>query len=154
MIVPFSWLIATGKPIAALWLFIIISAFDGVDGFVARHMRQSSRFGEILDGASDVIILIIAFLLLGGYGYIPQTWHTLLIIIPLALLFSKLTHFKITRKTEHTLIGKINAIFAYATIISALAFPSIHPFILAIFLVTSAITAIAFFLDIRKSKLN
>lgn len=46
-------LIASGRPSAGGWLFLIASAFDLLDGVLARETRRASPFGAFLDSALD-----------------------------------------------------------------------------------------------------
>ncbi|XP_024113856.1 CDP-diacylglycerol--glycerol-3-phosphate 3-phosphatidyltransferase isoform X2 [Oryzias melastigma] len=42
-----------GTPVAFLWLYLVSAALDGVDGWLARRLRQRSRFGAWLDVVVD-----------------------------------------------------------------------------------------------------
>ncbi len=48
-------LASQGKLIAASWLILIASVFDGLDGLVARLMRETSDFGGEVDSLSDIV---------------------------------------------------------------------------------------------------
>jgi len=45
----------------ALIVFLIASASDALDGYVARHFKQITTFGKILDPIADKLLVIAAF---------------------------------------------------------------------------------------------
>lgn len=67
--------VAFARPLAdwiALILFVIASATDWVDGYLARKWNQTSRFGAMLDPIADKAMVIIALaLVLGLSGLNP-----------------------------------------------------------------------------------
>ncbi len=58
-ILPFHW----GHPAAAL-AFLVASATDWLDGFLARRLDQRSRFGAFLDPVADKLLVSTALVLL------------------------------------------------------------------------------------------
>lgn len=60
-----------------VFLFILASISDYMDGYLARHLNQLSRFGRVLDPIADKlligsILLMLAYTArLGDYGIIP-----------------------------------------------------------------------------------
>ncbi len=77
--VPREWLHWT-----AVGLFALTAGTDGVDGFVARRMKQVTRLGSILDPIADKALLLSALLLLGlnpGEAFMPMPlWFPILVI--------------------------------------------------------------------------
>ncbi len=55
---PFSW----GQP-AAAWIFGVAAVTDGIDGYLARKLNQTSKFGAFLDPVADKVIVAVALLL-------------------------------------------------------------------------------------------
>ncbi len=49
---------------AAISAFVVAAVSDLVDGWVARHFRQESRLGRILDPAADKLLVVAAVLTL------------------------------------------------------------------------------------------
>jgi cardiolipin synthase (CMP-forming) len=144
LILPFLWALSVGEIELALGIFVVISLLDSADGFLARYTNQASKFGEVFDGMSDVIILIIAFLSCAKYGYIAKEWHVLLIVIPSFLLLTKIYHAYTTKEAEHTIPGKINAFLDYLTIIWAIARLPYFSVIIWSFFTLSLYTAVTF----------
>ncbi|MFQ5881284.1 MAG: CDP-alcohol phosphatidyltransferase family protein [Candidatus Methylomirabilales bacterium] len=58
----FSW---------ALLVFILAGITDGLDGFLARSLRERTELGRILDPVADKILLGSSFLTLAFLGRLP-----------------------------------------------------------------------------------
>lgn len=72
--------IAAGQPRedlrwTALGLFIVASATDGVDGWIARHWNQRSKFGAFIDPLADKFLLITAILMLSIFPWGTDDWR-------------------------------------------------------------------------------
>jgi CDP-diacylglycerol--glycerol-3-phosphate 3-phosphatidyltransferase len=70
---------------AALALFIIASASDGLDGWIARRWQQQSRLGRILDPIADKSLLLGAIITLtlvdwGPAGWTIPSWFLLIVL--------------------------------------------------------------------------
>jgi len=60
----FAILLAYNKEGWALAVFTIAGASDGVDGFLARRMKQESELGTIIDPIADKLLMTTAFVML------------------------------------------------------------------------------------------
>jgi CDP-diacylglycerol--glycerol-3-phosphate 3-phosphatidyltransferase len=72
--------------IAALMVFIVASASDALDGFIARHFNQRSKFGAFLDPIADKTLLLTGMITLsmidwGSVGWRIPLWFTALVIV-------------------------------------------------------------------------
>ncbi|HET98190.1 MAG TPA: CDP-diacylglycerol--glycerol-3-phosphate 3-phosphatidyltransferase [Desulfurivibrio alkaliphilus] len=63
----------------ALLIFIIAGISDGLDGFLARLLKQKTRLGAILDPLADKALLVTSYVILAVVGVIPQ-WMTVLVV--------------------------------------------------------------------------
>ena len=64
-----------GRMDVALILFAMAVISDGLDGLVARTMRQKTMLGTILDPLADKILLISAFICLSIIKSVPQNFR-------------------------------------------------------------------------------
>lgn len=111
----------------ALWVFLLAGITDALDGFVARHFRQRTTLGTILDPIADKLLLITAFVLLTlpnrGYRPIPL-WLTITVIsrdvfiVLGALMLFIMTGF---RHFRPSLPGKVHTAIQVLTIALVLA---------------------------------
>ena len=65
--------------IAAFILTIIAIWFDGLDGFVARLLNESSKFGAVLDILGDRVVENIYWIVFAVLGWIP-VWIPLIVV--------------------------------------------------------------------------
>jgi len=73
------YLIITGQPAAAFWLFIIAVATDAIDGFIAKQFNQATELGAYLDPLADKLLLISIYVTLGVTGIFP-VWLVFLVV--------------------------------------------------------------------------
>ncbi len=68
--------------LAAILVFTIASASDGLDGYIARRYNQRSKLGTILDPIADKGLLLAALLTLtfSGWDYQFPLWFPVLLI--------------------------------------------------------------------------
>jgi CDP-diacylglycerol--glycerol-3-phosphate 3-phosphatidyltransferase len=74
---PQSW-----QRITAILVFLVASASDGIDGYVARHFNQRSRLGVVLDPIADKGLLLAAIITLSfsNWSYEFPVWFPVLVI--------------------------------------------------------------------------
>ena len=75
---PLSWI---NNSIIAI--YILISATDFIDGFLARRLNQETAFGAFLDPVADKLMVCTALILLIDY------YHTWFITIPSIIIISR-----------------------------------------------------------------
>lgn len=75
-----------------IFVICLISLFlDGIDGFIARYLRQNSKFGEIFDQETDTILLLILSLSIN----INLGQSFLIFLVPLYRYIFLLTQYKV-----------------------------------------------------------
>lgn len=58
--------------VVALIIFVIASATDGIDGYIARHYNQITNFGKFMDPLADKMLTTAAFLVLLEHGRVSS----------------------------------------------------------------------------------
>ncbi|WLV38684.1 CDP-diacylglycerol--glycerol-3-phosphate 3-phosphatidyltransferase [Morganella morganii] len=59
---PFSW-----APVVSAAIFVIAAMTDWFDGFLARRLKQTTRFGAFLDPVADKVMVATALVLVTEY---------------------------------------------------------------------------------------
>lgn len=75
----FMALLLCGLSWAALIVFILASATDFVDGYVARHYNQVSNFGKFLDPLADKLLVLSAMCIFCQWGRMPS-WTVMVVL--------------------------------------------------------------------------
>lgn len=108
---------------AALIVFVVCSASDGVDGFVARFFNQKSRLGAYLDPLADKLLLVTAFVVLASMGHLPP-WLTVTVIARdvMILLGVIIIHLnKLELHIRPSVLSKVNTCFQFLTVTAVLS---------------------------------
>ena len=71
---------------AALIVFVVASASDALDGFIARRFNQRSKFGAFIDPIADKTLLLTGIITLsmidwGSQGWRIPLWFAALVIV-------------------------------------------------------------------------
>lgn len=96
----------------ALALLVLAGISDGLDGAIARYLKQSTRLGQYLDPIADKLLLSTCFLTLTHAGLIPRYVAVLVfsrdfgILLISTLLFATNT----LRDFRPSVLGKLNTL--------------------------------------------
>lgn len=71
----FATLLVYGRETGALIVFAIAGISDGIDGFIARRMKQQSELGIIIDPIADKLLMTTAFVMLTIPGLLEPGRH-------------------------------------------------------------------------------
>ena len=71
----FATALVYGRETSALIIFAIAGISDGIDGFIARRMKQQSELGTIIDPIADKLLMTTAFVMLTIPGLLDPGRH-------------------------------------------------------------------------------
>jgi cardiolipin synthase (CMP-forming) len=149
----FSILLVYNREGWALIVFTIAGVSDGIDGFLARRMKQESELGTIIDPIADKLLMTTAFIMLTipsvmGHGrHLPVPfWVTAavigrdVLIIAVAGAINVMTGF---RGFKPSWLGKAST-FVQVTAVILILIAAVFPGFNGIFLPTVYAVVVAF----------
>lgn len=74
------WLMLEGYWDGAFWLFLAAALTDGIDGWLARRLNQTTALGATLDTVTDKALGLGVLIVLSTLALVPA-WVTLAIVI-------------------------------------------------------------------------
>jgi cardiolipin synthase len=77
--VPICWLIIEENYPVVIWIAVFAGLSDGVDGWIARKLDATSRYGSIVDPLADKVLLGSAYTSFAVVGLLP--WWVALIVV-------------------------------------------------------------------------
>lgn len=112
----------------ALAFFVLAIMSDGVDGFIARTLKQKTALGTILDPLADKLLLVSAYICLAVVNTIPSHLklppYVPIIVISrdaIIVMGSVMVYMiKGDLKVSPSIVGKITTFFQMITIVSIL----------------------------------
>ena len=107
---------------AAFWLFIAAGISDGLDGYLAKALGQSSALGAYLDPIADKVLLVGVYLTLGQAGHLP-TWLVIIVVFRDLIIVGGIILLHISNsgiRMRPLLISKVNTAAQIALIASVL----------------------------------
>jgi cardiolipin synthase len=115
----FLILLTSGRPGAALVLFVVGGITDALDGAIARLTDSKTELGAILDPLADKLLLLSSFCVLALMGAVPN-WLTVLVLIrDVILLVGYFALFVVTGErmaVRPSVIGKATTFFQLASV--------------------------------------
>lgn len=101
----------------ALFIFLLASLTDALDGYLAKKMNMTTDFGKLMDPIADKIFVIAAFLAFVEMELIPA-WMVVIIVLRemviTGLRVMALTKGKVISSDDggkHKMISQVSAIF-------------------------------------------
>jgi len=119
----------------ALGIFLVMAVSDGLDGYIARSRKQTSRLGAFLDPLADKLLITCAVVLLAmphtavdGY-LLPPTVVVLIIGKDLLLVLGCVIIYLITSQLKIVPVktGKLATVLQLSMVTAILLAPDIHP---------------------------
>lgn len=140
--------VKTGQPVEALrwWalgVFVFAASTDGVDGWIARHFNQCSKFGAFIDPIADKALLLTGVVTLslvdwGSPGWRLPLWFAALVILRDCIIIGGIrilwNHHRDVRFAPHW-SGKVTTVaqmFAIGWVmLRVTVFPPLYPCLIA-----------------------
>jgi len=134
----------------AFAVFILAGITDGLDGLIARLLKQKTQLGAYLDPLADKLLLTTSFVFLSiksiALPIMIPLWLTIFVISRDVLLVASALMIALStghRTFKPSLYGKLTTFFQIATVVAVLLlnFLGVHPPLLPwLFVATGAIT--------------
>ncbi len=107
-----------GHYIWALVLFVLAGVSDGLDGLLARTLKQQTLLGQYLDPIADKLLLSTMFLVLSILRKVPWKFTVLVFSRDVSILFASAVLFAIAglRDFRPSVFGKANTFAQVAAV--------------------------------------
>jgi phosphatidylglycerophosphate synthase len=115
----FIYLFNTGDIAACLILLAFSATSDFFDGYFARRLNATSKFGAYYDSTTDFILMFGIFTFFTAKGYYPS-W----LILVIALSFSQFVVSSFYSRKLYDPVGKYIGSALYIGVVLTLIFPS------------------------------
>jgi cardiolipin synthase len=125
MFVPFIVIkLVEGHYSLALILFVLAGLSDGLDGLLARILKQQTVLGQYLDPIADKLLLSTMFLVLSILHKIPWKFTVLVFSRDISILFASAVLYAIAglRDFRPSIFGKANTFAQVAAVFFVLLF--------------------------------
>ena len=112
----------------ALLLFVLAGVSDGLDGLLARRLRQQTLLGQYLDPIADKMLLSTVFLILSIVRKIPWKFTVLVFSRDICILLVSAVLYTIAglRDFRPSIFGKANTLAQLAAVVSVMLFEVSH----------------------------
>jgi CDP-diacylglycerol--glycerol-3-phosphate 3-phosphatidyltransferase len=80
-----------GRDLLAAIIFIVAGITDGLDGYVARLLKETSSFGKVFDPFADKVLIILTLVVLANLDRV--SWIAVWIIVLREVLITVLRYF-------------------------------------------------------------
>ncbi len=117
------WLVWHKQWEAACWLFLAAALSDGIDGYLARRLKQTTALGAALDAVTDKVLGLATLITLTRMGAIPY-WVTLTILLrDGVIVLGALSYRSLAGHLEiqPTWLGKLYILMEFVLLVGVLA---------------------------------
>lgn len=125
MFLPFIVIkLVEGHYSSALILFVLAGLSDGLDGLLARTLKQQTVLGQYLDPIADKLLLSTMFMVLSILHKIPWKFTVLVFSRDITILFASAVLFAIAglRDFRPSIFGKANTFAQVAAVFFVMLF--------------------------------
>jgi cardiolipin synthase len=106
----------------AFLVFLLAGVTDGLDGFLARSLREPTEFGKILDPLADKILLGSSFITLAFLWRLPIWLAGIVVGRDLVLMIGSCILYMVTGRFGYppSLIGKLSTVLQVLTVLAVM----------------------------------
>ena len=118
----FVWLLLNESYQAALWVFLIASASDALDGFLARRFNLGTTLGALLDPLADKLLIGFGILTLAWLQALPLWLAAIIVLRDVLIVVGATAYFYTTGKLEMAplWISKLNTTLQFVLVLTVL----------------------------------
>jgi len=142
----------SGDTLAAV-VFVLASATDFVDGYLARSRNSITTFGKLMDPLADKLLVVAALVSLVSLHRLAAWVAMVIITRELAVTVLRLSATQVGIVLAANRLGKAKTCLQIAAILAVIAVAGNPPWVLALLYVTVLITVLSgldYFFDVRK----
>lgn len=106
------WFVLEGQWAVATWVFLAAASTDGLDGYLARRLKQCTAIGAALDTVTDKALCLSVLVVLASFDLVPL-WVALAIVIRDAVIVVGALAYRGMAghlEIQPTLLGKANTV--------------------------------------------
>jgi CDP-diacylglycerol--glycerol-3-phosphate 3-phosphatidyltransferase len=137
VIVIFYYLPVTWAHVAAAIIFAVAAATDWLDGYLARNLKQMTKFGAFLDPVADKLIVAVALVLVVGELRMPFLAIPAAIIVGREIVVSALREWmaELGKRTSMavTMVAKVKTMAQMFALVLLILYRPGDPFLLQFF---------------------
>jgi cardiolipin synthase len=118
-----AWLILHRQWDAACWLFLVAALSDGLDGWLARALRQTTQIGAALDTVADKALGVVTLVMLTIEAAIPLGVTLAILLRDTVIVLGALSYRGLAGHLEihPTRLGKLHMFAEFALLAAVLA---------------------------------
>jgi cardiolipin synthase (CMP-forming) len=129
----------------ALIVFVLAGITDGLDGFLARSLRERTEFGRILDPVADKVLLGSAFITLAAVGRLPAWLVAIGVGRDILLVVGSCVLYAVSGRLGYppSAMGKGTTVLQVLTVLAAMTTPEGGLYRNTLIWATAAVTVIS-----------
>ncbi|MBU2567921.1 MAG: CDP-alcohol phosphatidyltransferase family protein [Elusimicrobia bacterium] len=123
-------------------VFVLTSVTDALDGFIARHFRQKSNIGTLLDPVADKVLILSSYYVLTSMNKTPLWLFTFIIGKEIIVISGWLLTYILSGSAKISVhfLAKITVILQLCTILCVLLR---MPYLVILYNITAAATVLS-----------
>lgn len=141
------------------WIFVLASATDVLDGYIARRFKLTTRWGQVMDPLADKLMQITVIISLVCINMVPIWFVIYLALMEVCMILAGAFLFKNKIYIKSNIFGKLNTVLLFIFMFSLLFWgmsgvvKGIFLAVIVVFsLMTSALYAYKYFFRNKKYK--